>query len=215
MDLDYKARVALILLAGAGGTMVQADLRTKRGLVLSTKQFGALKAGKLVVTTKHGRSNVLALTPAGWDFIEAEHTRPLPPRSGDGARAVQALLDGLSIQGMSLRQTLEREFVAPPPPPKKPRAPRKPKSPPLPVEDRIRDAYRRLAKADRDWVELTDMRAALPDVPRADFDAAIAAMRRARDVTLTLHENQSRLTKAQRDAAIRLGPDDMHLMSMN
>ena len=39
-------------------------------------------------------------------------------------------------------------------------------------------------------------------------------MFRAKEVNLTLHEDRGRLTQADRDAALRLGVDDMHLISM-
>jgi hypothetical protein len=59
------------------------------------------------------------------------------------------------------------------------------------------------------------MRRALPDVPRAAFDQAIRTMRDRRALQLTLEEDPSRLTQADRDAAIRIGPDPMHYVSID
>ena len=47
-----------------------------------------------------------------------------------------------------------------------------------------------------------------------EVDLEIIRMFREKDVNLTLHEDRGRLTQADRDAALRLGVDDMHLISM-
>lgn len=217
MELDYKVRVALLLLAAAGGSMVLSQMRTTHGMLLSAKQASALRQF-VREAGKRGRSKIVALTDEGWEAIAAEHTRPLPPRSGDGARAVLALLGGLAATGANLRPLLEREFVPPPvPEPKpKPEGGRKPRAKKgATLEARIRDAYTRLAGAPRDWVELRDMRAALPDVEKRDFDRVINDLRKAKHLMLTLHDGRGKLTPADHEAAIRVGPDDMHLMSMN
>ena len=82
------------------------------------------------------------------------------------------------------------------------------------LRDRIRDAYRNLASRPWDWVELRDLRAQLGDWPRREVDPELIRMFRAKEVNLTLHEDRGRLTQADRDAALRLGVDDMHLISM-
>ena len=63
-------------------------------------------------------------------------------------------------------------------------------------------------------MELRDLRAQLGDWPRREVDLELVRMFRKRDVNLTLHEDRARLTQADRDAALRLGVDDMHLISM-
>ena len=82
------------------------------------------------------------------------------------------------------------------------------------LRDRIRQAYRSLASRPWDWVELRDLRAQLADWPRREVDLELTLMFREKDVNLTLHEDRGRLTPADRDAALRLGVDDMHLISM-
>ena len=80
--------------------------------------------------------------------------------------------------------------------------------------ERIRAAYMRLAKRPRDWVYLADIHAQLNGVSKAEIDGTLRNMFHAREVSLTLEEDQASLTKAQRSAALRLGADDMHLLSM-
>ena len=91
-----------------------------------------------------------------------------------------------------------------------PVAPQQPGS----LRERIRQAYRSLASLPRDWVELRDLRAQLGDWPRREVDLELARMFREKEVNLTLHEDRGGLTQADRDAALRLGVEDMHLISM-
>jgi len=87
---------------------------------------------------------------------------------------------------------------------------------PPPRIDADREAtYRRLAPGPSDWVPLRDLRSALTDVARAALDDTIRQMRRDKRLTLTLEDDQSALTKADRDAALRIGPDDMHYLRMD
>ena len=104
---------------------------------------------------------------------------------------------------LDARGMLLQELFAPPAP-----------KPAGSLRDRIRQAYRSLALRPWDWVELRDLRAQLGDWPRREVDQELVRMFREKDVNLTLHEDRGRLTEADRDAALRIGVDDMHLMSM-
>ena len=79
---------------------------------------------------------------------------------------------------------------------------------------KIRQAYGSLASRPWDRVELRDLRARLGDWPRREVDLELVRMFRERVVKLTLHEDRRRLTQADRDAALRLGVDDMHMIGM-
>ena len=142
------------------------------------------------------------LTDAGWAWAVAELDAPVPPGARAGGRALYALLNGLKV-ALDARGMLLQELFAP-------RAP----SPAGSLRDRIRQAYRGLARRPWDWVELRDLRARLGDWPRREVDQELLRMFRKEDVNLTLHEDRGRLTQADRDAALRLGVDDMHLISM-
>ena len=63
-------------------------------------------------------------------------------------------------------------------------------------------------------MELRDLRKQLGDWSRREVDLELTRMFRAKDVNLTLHEDLRRLTEADRDAALRIGVADMHLISM-
>ena len=142
------------------------------------------------------------LTDAGWAWAVAELDAPVPPGARAGGRALYALLNGLKV-ALDARGMLLQELFAP-------RVPKPAGS----LRDRIRRAYRGLAPRPWDWVELRDLRAQLGDWPRREVDQELVRMFREKDVNLTLHEDRGRLTQADRDAALRLGVDDMHLISM-
>ena len=144
------------------------------------------------------------MTDAGWAWVVAELDAQVPPRAGSAGGALYALLNGLKValeaRGMVIQELFDQSEPAP----------RQPGS----LRERIRQAYRSLASRPWDWVELRDLRAQLGDWPRREVDLEIIRMYREKDVNLTLHEDRRRLTQADRDAALRIGVDDMHLISL-
>jgi hypothetical protein len=83
------------------------------------------------------------------------------------------------------------------------------------LEADIRNAYRTLAAAPGDWVSLADLRPLLGDVDRAAVDRALTTMiEESRDVNLVPESNQKALTDDQRRAAVRIGDQNKHLISI-
>lgn len=82
------------------------------------------------------------------------------------------------------------------------------------VEDRIRDTYESLSAKRGAWVGLRMIRNAMPDVARVDLDAALLKMVLQPGVMLDPEFNQKTLTAADRDASIRMGGENMHLLSI-
>ena len=84
------------------------------------------------------------------------------------------------------------------------------------VENKIRAAYRDLARNPGSHVMLADLREHA-DVPRAEFDAALVRMSHEGGQFATVHlapqEDQKRLTPRLRDASIRHGDENMHMVS--
>ena len=132
----------------------------------------------------------------------AELDKPAPSGARSAGGALYALLNGLKV-ALDARGMVIQDLFAP-----------AAAGPAGSLGDRIRQAYRNLASRPRDWVELRDLRAQLGDWPRREVDLELIRMFREKDVNLTLHEDRGRLTQADRDAALRLGVEDMHLMSM-
>jgi hypothetical protein len=82
------------------------------------------------------------------------------------------------------------------------------------VEDRIRTAYRQLARRPGSWVGLVKVRSALPDVSRDEVDTALLRLYQSPGVSLIPEENQKTLTDADRSAAVRIGNKDNHLIAI-
>jgi hypothetical protein len=84
----------------------------------------------------------------------------------------------------------------------------------LDMEERIRKAYTAVAKRPGSWVMLSRLRDAVGAVDRADVDAALIRLNRAPDVHIIPESNQKALTPAERAAAVSIGNQDRHAISI-
>lgn len=82
------------------------------------------------------------------------------------------------------------------------------------TEDRIIAAISERVAQPRDSVSLAQIRAELADVDRARLDRTLRAMDRAGVVCLVPDPNRKALTDLAKDAAIEIGGQDMHLVSL-
>ena len=83
------------------------------------------------------------------------------------------------------------------------------------IQDRARDAYNQLAKKPGDWVSVKRIRDKMgKDLPRRKVDEAFRSMNNQPDVGFVPEANQKTLTQADRDAAVNIGDQDKHLMSI-
>ena len=199
-------RAVMIALMALNREMRNAELKRRYGLDLKKAARLKLNREGLLQSRKvPGKGFVHELTDAGWAWVVAELDAKAPPRAGSAGGALYALLNGLKAaleaRGMVIQELFDQS---------EPTAPRQPGS----LRERIRQAYRNLASQPWDWVELRDLRAQLGDWPRREVDLELVRMFREKDVNLTLHEDLRRLTEADRDAALRVGVDDRHLISM-
>ncbi|GGL16417.1 hypothetical protein [Mangrovihabitans endophyticus] len=85
---------------------------------------------------------------------------------------------------------------------------------PRPAGERIRAAYQHLAARPGELVSLARLRDELPDLSRADLDAVLLDMDRRRELQLEPDPHRLALTQRAKDAAIRLGGEDMHLFTI-
>ena len=203
MGYGIPERAAMIALMALNRETLNSELKGRYRLDLRKAARQRLNREGLVQSRSLGRKGFAhELTDAGWAWAVAELDAPLPPRAGSAGGALYALLNGLRV-ALDARGMVVQDLFAPPAP-----------EPAGSLRDRIRQAYRSLASRPWDWVELRDLRAQLGDWPRREVDLELTRMFREKDVNLTLHEDRGRLTQADRDAALRLGVDDMHLISM-
>lgn len=83
------------------------------------------------------------------------------------------------------------------------------------IEALVRQNYSRLASKAGDWIGLSELRAALTDVPRDELDTALLRMNQSAKVALAPEENQKSLTDADRAAAIVVGLKQNHLIAIS
>ena len=203
MAYGIPERAAMIALMALNQETPNAELRRRYGIDVKRGTREKLNQDGLVQSRRvKGRGYVHELTDAGWAWAVAELEAPMPTRAGSAGGALYALLNGMKV-ALDARGMLLQELFAPPAP-----------KPAVSLRERIRQAYRGLAPRPWDWVELRDLRVRLGDWPRREVDQELVQMFLEKDVNLTLHEDRGRLTQADRDAALRLGVDDMHLIGM-
>ncbi|WBB57224.1 hypothetical protein [Verrucosispora sp. WMMD573] len=79
----------------------------------------------------------------------------------------------------------------------------------------VRQAYHGLAGRPGAYVMLSDLRAALDSLGRAEVDAALVKLNRDRNVHLVPESNQKVLRPEERAAAVNIGNQDKHLIAIS
>jgi len=202
MGYGIPERAAMIALMALNKETPNAELKRLYRIDVRKPARDKLNRAGLVQSRKLNRGYAHELTDAGWAWVVSELEKKVPDRAGSAGGALYALLNGLKV-ALDARGMVIQELFAPAVP-----------EPSGLVRERIGQAYRSLASRPWDWVQLRDLRPRLGDWPRGEVDAELIRMFRAKEVNLTLHEDRGRLTQADRDAALRLGVEDMHLISM-
>lgn len=83
------------------------------------------------------------------------------------------------------------------------------------IQNQVRDAYKELASKQGQWVGLNELRERLgKNLPRHKVDQALQLMYIHSNVHLTPESNQKTLTQADRDAAVHIGGQNKHLISI-
>lgn len=80
--------------------------------------------------------------------------------------------------------------------------------------DQITATYKRLVNRPRGWVSLTALRRELAHIDRADLDEGLRLLHRSPGGNLIPESNQKTLTGEDRAAALRLGGEWKHLLSI-
>ena len=209
MAYGLRERCAMIALAASGGELSNAELGKRFKLDLDRVQRERLNTDKVIASRKASNGFTHTLTDRGWRWLEDEMGQEMPARAGSAGGALYALFSALKApahRAGGLRALLYSSgslgaTVQPDPKPNW-------------VPERIRDAYATLAKRPGEWVWLRDLRACLNGSPRSEVDSALKQMYRDKLINLTLSEDQGALTREDKDAALRMGVSDMHLVSM-
>jgi hypothetical protein len=178
------------------------DLRKLYHVTIEKPARDQLTIEKLITWKKGLRGAIFhELTDEGWARGRDELT--LAPPEGVGAAwhllyGTFRHLNGMMIKnGYQLSDVFSREDPGP-----------------LSVEDRIKHAYGELAGQPGDLVSLARLRDELPDIPRKSLDAALLDLDRQRVIRLDTDPNRKALSDRAKAAAIPLGGEDMHLITI-
>lgn len=82
------------------------------------------------------------------------------------------------------------------------------------LETQIRRAYRKLAPKPGDWVRLAKLRPLLNGASKDDVDDVLKVLGRKQVVTLAPNPNGKDVTADDRAAAVRIGGDENHMISI-
>ena len=197
-ELTGTERAVLLVLMAESRPVPNPDL-IALGPRLDKSGRDKLNSLGLIETERTGGRFVHELTDRGWrvcrDILGAA-----PPAGATGpAKTLATVLGGLQRYLTRADLSLADVFW--------------PDTPSAPA-DRIRAAYTALAARPGAWVALTKLRGHLDDLPRTDIDGALAELYRAGAISLIPEENQKVLTPADRAAALEVGNQAKHLISI-
>jgi hypothetical protein len=204
-ELSPKERAAMFALLAEARQLSNPELEERVGFRLDGKERRKLNDLKFVESDKVGRAYAHELSDAGWRWC-AEELSVGPRRQGTGVeRALYAVLSGLGRYLRDTDQSLADIFS------QRESAPHRPD---IDVEARIEGVYRGLASGPGEFVKLRELRLRLPEIQRSDLDSALGAMYRRQRVNLVPQSNQQALSEADREAALRIGGEHKHLISI-
>jgi hypothetical protein len=214
--LKHKQIAAMFTLMVLGREVPNQELLEVAGFTLTgPERTGLVELGYIKSDrTGPGRSYVHLLKDSGWGWCEKELAAGSPPPQrglSPLASALYVLLGGL--EGYLQRTNLRLADVFDPTAKDTAEVPPAEEVPEVHLESRIRIAYRELVKEPRGWVGLVDLRPKL-GAPAEEVDALLKELSRAGKVHLVPEDNRKALTAADHEAAIRIGGEDNHLLSI-
>jgi hypothetical protein len=205
-QLSARERAALFALLAEARPLSNRELEERVGFRLDGAPRRRLNQLKLVKSIQLNRAFVHELTDAGWRWCTDELTAPRHAAAKSIESALYAVLAvfGRYMQatGLSLADVVKASQEFPP-------APQEPAD----VEARILSAYHALAAEPAQFVKLTELRSRLADLPHADIDAVLGQMYRSQRINLIPQSSPRALSAEDREAAIRIGGQDKHLIS--
>ena len=208
-DLSVKERAVLLALLGEAREISNPELAERAGFRLDGKERRKLNDLKLVESRKAGRAYMHELTDAGWHWCATELNAGPRGKMTSMEGALYAILGGIARHLDDTGQSLADLFRLRP---ARAPGPSAPDSQDEGIAGLIEAAYHRLADTPGRFVKISELRAQLPGISRADLDSALEEMYRSQRVNLVPQSNQQSLTDADRRAALRIGGEVKHLI---
>ncbi|NBE84678.1 hypothetical protein [Micromonospora rubida] len=223
---------ALVVLMVEARELSNTELRELAGFPLTGEHGKKLVKAGLIQTDRSHRPFTHELTDEGWRVVRELHTGAPPKAGGSASRSLFTLLgnlhrglDRLRVSHADLFKQTAATASAPaaeaapvPAAPAAASAPAAALATPADggsdVAELIRVAYRELAKAPGAWVGLADLRERLGDTDRAAVDAALRTLVRQDGVRIIPVANSKSLTARDRAAAVRIGEEENHTLSI-
>jgi len=208
-QLSIPERSALLALMTFVAAASNSAIRERYGFTIDRPVRQRLVDEGYLTTTTGARNVVVhELTDKGWARCREELAAPLPSRAHRAYRILHGVLVSLDHYLTTTDLTLA-DFLEPQAKPGVDGA-----ADARPADDRLRASYVALASRPGAWVGLARLRETLPDVSRQEFDDALLRLDLLPQVSLIAEVNQKALTDADRAAAIHVGGDDKHLLSI-
>jgi hypothetical protein len=208
-NLTPSETAMLLLLMAENREISNPELKDKYGVTLTGTSRQKLEKRELVESRKGLRGAFFyTLSEAGWarcnDGFDVGDVRPRA--AGQALTAVMAGLQRyLHLKGLKMVHIFAPETV-----PDRERDERA-----TDLEAQVRKAYRKLRAGPGEWVNLADLRPLLHGASKSEVDKALIHMiEQSDDVNLVPESKQSDLTDAMRRAAVRVGDQDKHLLSI-
>ena len=207
-DLTVRQRAVLFALLGEARQVPNPELKQLIGVGLDGAERRDLNARKYVESTKAGRAYAHELSDAGWRWCREELAATPSGRATSLERAHYKVF-GLLARHLDAAGLTLADIACP-----TPDAPAKTAADDADLRTSIEAGYRHLAASAGEFVSLRDLRLRLSDRPRRDVDAALATMFTAQRINLIPQSNQRALSDADREAALRIGGEYKHLISI-
>jgi len=212
-DLTVRQRAVLFALLGEARQVANPELEQLIGVRLDGAERRDLNDRKLVESVKVGRLFAHELTDKGWRWCNEELAAAPGGRASSLERA-HYLVFGLFARhldtaGLSLADIVRPGDTA--------NDNANNAADDADLTARIEAAYHSLAPGSGEFVSLRELRlrvTELTDRPRPDVDAALAAMFTAQRINLIPQSHQQALSDADREAALRIGGEYKHLISI-
>jgi hypothetical protein len=212
-DLTVRQRAVLFALLGEARQVANPELEQLIGVRLDGADRRLLNARKYVESAKVGRAYVHELSDAGWRWCAQELGSSPGERASSLERAHYKVF-GLFARHLDAAGLTLADIAAPTPgaPASTAAAATAAAAPDLTAF--IDTGYRALAAKAGEFVSLRELRLRLTDRTRPEVDAALTAMFTAQRVNLIPQSNQQALSDADREAALRIGGEYKHLISI-
>ena len=207
-DLTVRQRAVLFALLGEARQVANPELEQLIGVRLDGADRRQLNARKYVESTKVGRAYLHELSDAGWRWCAQELAAPPGERASSLERAHYKVF-GLFARHLDAAGLTLADIACP--------TSDAPASTAANVADLtavIEAGYRSLAATAGEFVSLRELRLRLTDRTRPDVDAALTTMFTAQRINLIPQSNQQALSDADREAALRIGGEYKHLISI-